>query len=94
MFEDLHVLGEPQHFTLGDGRQLKVAGKGDISLKLKLPGGCTDVRKVIGVLYVPELTYNLLSMSRLTESGKEVSFNEREGLISDRGEVIAMAYKM
>ncbi len=34
-------------------------------------------------------------MPRLTESGKEVSFNEREGLISDnRGEVIAMAYRM
>ncbi len=76
LFEDLHVLGEPQHVTLGDGRQLKVVGKGDISLKLKLPGGCTDVRKVIGVLYVPELTYNLLSVPRLTESGKEVSFNE------------------
>ncbi len=39
LFEDLHVLGEPQHVTLGDGRQLKVVGKGDISLKLKLPGG-------------------------------------------------------
>jgi len=43
LFEVLHIFEEPQQVTLGDGRQLKVIGKGDVTLKLKLPGGRTLV---------------------------------------------------
>ena len=51
-------------------------------------GGLSDV------LYVPKLAYNLLSVPRITELGKEVIFDELQGhIVDDQGELVAMASK-
>ena len=46
------------------------------------------------VLYDPKLAYNLLSVPKVTELGKEVTFDELQGHIVDgQGEPVAMASK-
>ena len=43
---------------------------------------------------MPELAYNLLSVPKVTEVGKEVTFDELQGHITDdQGEVVAVASK-
>lgn len=70
----------PQQVTVGDGRKLEAVGIGVVSLS--------------DVLYVPKLAYNLLSVPRVTELGKEVVFDELQGhILDDQGELVAMASK-
>ena len=51
--------------------------------------------KLIDVLYVPELTYNLLSVSKAVEKGITVTFNERGCVIKDTNQrLITVATKV
>ena len=94
LFKVLHSLPKPQQVMLGHERQLEATGVGVVTLTLKLPGGKSKVATLSNVLYVPELAYNLLSVPRVTEVGKEVTFDELQGHIrDDRGELVAMASK-
>ena len=44
---------------------------------------------------MPKLAYNLLSIPKVTELGKEVTFDELQGhILDDQGEVVALASKM
>ncbi len=45
------------------------------------------------VLYVPQLSYNLLSMSKATQSGKEVKFTENDCYITDMNQKIMQKKK-
>ena len=57
---------------------------------MKLPDGMTKTCKVNDVLYVPKLSYNLLSVPKATKSGKTAKFNESGCRISDaKGKLIA-----
>lgn len=72
-FVELHTLEKPLHVTLGDGCTLKAVERGTVILILK--SGClTRKCKLTDVLYVPELTYNLLSMSKAVRKGITVTF--------------------
>ena len=74
LFVEYNSLEESQSVTLGDGHTLEAVGKGVVALKLKLEDGKTITGRLNDVLYVPELTYNLLSISRVTKLGKRVKF--------------------
>ena len=92
LYEDFHPLQKPQQVTLGDDHTLAAIGTGVVAVKLKLPGGKTKIGRLSDVLYVPELAYNLLSVPKVTEVGKEVTFDELQGHITDdQGEVVAVA---
>ncbi len=94
LFEDFNCVQQPQQVTLGDDRKLEVVGTGVVKLKLKLPGGETKTGRLSDVLYVPELAYNLLSVPKVTEVGKEVMFDEMQGqILNEEGELIAVAFK-
>ena len=70
-------------------------GSGVVTLKLKIPGDRTLVGRLNNVLYVPQLAYNLLSISKMTEMGKKIRFNEIEGcIVNDEGDLLAIALKM
>jgi len=44
---------------------------------------------------VPDLAYNLLSVPKVTEAGKEVTFDEDQGVITDdQGDTVAVASKI
>ena len=74
-FVELSDLTQLVEVTLGDGNVLKVSGQGVVSLKMKLPDGSVRRCKLLDVLYVPDLAYNLLSVSKAAESGKMTKFD-------------------
>ena len=74
-FVELSDLTQQMEVTLGDGNVLKLSGQGVVSLKMKLPDGSVRRCKLLDVLYVPDLAYNLLSVSKEAESGKMTKFD-------------------
>ena len=64
-----------QKVTLGDGSSLQVAGQGTILLNMILTDGTNRWCSLKGALHVPQLAYNLVSVSRATEAGKTVHNN-------------------
>ena len=72
-FNKMTRLETPEKIKVGDGFYLTATMQGNIKLKLNVNGKiktCT----LRDVLYVPELSYNLLSVSKATDSGKLVLF--------------------
>ena len=64
-------------------------------LESKLPSGRTKTCKLHDVLYVPELSYNLLSVSNVTAAGKTTRFGEASCQILDKErKLIAVATKV
>ena len=92
LFTELQNLEKPLDIILGDGRTLNATGCSVIvmlesdSLKRKC--------KFYDVLYVPELTYNLLSVSKAVDKGISFTFNESECVIKDSNQkLITIATK-
>ena len=91
MFMDLKQAETDEKVVLGDGNSLKVAGEGTIDMDMLLDDGVTRGCALNRVLYVPELAYNLVSVSRAAESGKTVHFDDSGCEFRDQhGEVIAL----
>ena len=76
LFINLQGLDKPQEVSLGDGHVSKATAQGVVLLEMKLPGGKTRKCKLVDVLYVPKLSYSLLSVSKATESSKTTKFDE------------------
>ena len=76
MFVQLNELGPSEKVTLGDGSSLDVAGKGTVDMDMLLRDGSRRGCALKKVLYVPELAYNLVSVSRAAEAGKSVNFHD------------------
>lgn len=86
--------GATRQVTLGDGRSLSVIGRGMVSLMMKLPGGRMESRKLLQMLHVPELSFNLVSVSKVSECSRVVRFVETGCQIVDSyGKVLATASK-
>ena len=91
LFSELCPVTKKTDVTLGDGRQLEATGQGNVSLTMNLLNGVHKCR-LLDVLYVPSLAYNLLSVSKAAEKGKETVFNEKGcEIVSASGTVIAKA---
>ena len=73
IFTVFNSLENPQEVVLGDGHTLDAVGV-DVVLNLVVDGKIKK-RRLRDVLYVPKLEYNLLSVSKATESGKKVKFS-------------------
>ena len=69
--------------TLGDGHALQAAGRGNVSLKMKLPQAKNQERTLQDVLFVPDLAYNLLSVTSAAKRGKVTTFFESTCEIKD-----------
>ena len=81
--------------TLGDGHQVEAIGTGVVTLKLNVPGRGSQIGRLDDVFYVPKLTYNLLSVPKVTEAGNNVFFDKLRGYVRDsRGELVTVASKM
>ena len=95
LFVDLQPLKQPMEVTLGDGHVLEAIGRGVVSLKMKLPNSVTRRCNVQDVLYVPALSYNLLSVSIAAESGKVTEFdNSGCHIVASDGRVVAKATRV
>ena len=76
LFSKLDGLKQSLEVTLGDGRVLEATGRGIVVLEMKLPQGKSMKCNLHDVLYVPMLSLNLLSVSKVTEFGKTISFSD------------------
>ena len=75
LFKGLSPLRKPQEVTLGDGRVLGATAKGTVTLEMLFPDGSSQRCNLQNVLYVPKLSYNLLSVSKASEARKTTKFN-------------------
>jgi len=83
-----------QEVTLGDGHTLEAIGQGVVTLKMTLSNEKTKRCHLHNVLCVPQLAYNLLSVTKASEAGKSVLFYGNVCRIyNKRGKVIAVANK-
>ena len=91
-FQDFTEIS-PKKIQVGDRRIIEATGTGNISVKTSvkhqwLPGVFYDV------LYVPHLAANLLSVSRMTASGLDLSFVRNVCIIRNKlKEIIGIAKK-
>ena len=53
---------------------------------MKLPSGKTEPRKLLDMLHVPGLSFNLVSVSKVSENGRVVRFVENGCEIVDSGD--------
>ena len=77
--------------TLGDGHTLDGTAIGTVSIETLLPDRSTHRCKLENVLYVPKLSYNLLSVSKAAEAGNITKFTKSGCDILNKGRVIAFA---
>ena len=93
-FSKMEELVSSDKATLGDGSSLKVMGEGTVNTEMILPDGSSSECALQKVLYVPDLAYNLVSISKATESGKVVQFNSSGcRFMNHRKETIAFVEK-
>ena len=81
---------------LGDDRKVRIVGCGKV--KLKLQG--ERVRTLLGVLHIPALARNLISVSKLDDAGVKTVFEKdtckmvQGALVLMRGVQIGTLYKL
>lgn len=83
------MLARPIPITLGDGHPAEGIGQGSVKLTSRMGGAVT----LQDVLYVPSLSYNLISISRATAAGASVSFQRNEVFIQKSGTVVIKGVK-
>ena len=91
-FIQYQTLKKPQEVSVGDGYTLEAIGRGVVALTLDLPDNQTRKCKLHEVLYVPKLTYNLLSVSKMTDAGKHITFSDDKCFIyNEKEKLVAVA---
>ena len=93
LFTCFKTLKVEQEVTLGDGRSLQATGSGTVELELVLPNG-EPKTTLHDVLYVPGLSYTLLSVAKMIDRGRKISFYKSWCQVADnRKRVVACAKK-
>ena len=94
LFAEMRELPSSEKVTLGDGHDLEATGEGTVNLEMLLPDGNSRSCALQKVLFVPKLAYNLVSVSRATQSGKTVKFDSTGcTFVNSENEVTAFATK-
>ena len=75
IFVEYQSFKRPEKVMLGDGRCLNAVGRGLVALMMKLPDGKKRRCKLKDTLFVPDLSYNLLSVSKVSKAGKVTEFD-------------------
>ena len=92
---NLRPLSIPQEVTLGDGSSLEGPAEGTVKLDAILPSGNTQKCSLENVLFVPKLSYSLLSVSKASECGKTMKFNKSGcQILNQRGKTVASATRV
>jgi Integrase core domain/gag-polypeptide of LTR copia-type/GAG-pre-integrase domain len=90
-FVSYETLGRPIKVTLADGKVVQAIGQGDLRIVTKVDGEDV-VGRLKDVLYLPELSMNLFSVSQATKCGMKVEFDNQFGRVIQKstGRVTAM----
>jgi hypothetical protein len=70
----LRKLEKPQGVQLGDGHIVNAEYGGEVILNVEVKPGVTRRCKLKNVLYVPDLSCNLVSVSKAVDAGQSVNF--------------------
>lgn len=81
---------EGSEIEIADGNIVKAKGAGSMSLKCSINNECIE-NTISRVLYVPELSCNLISVSTLDKKGFQVTFGNGECKVTRNGKVFAQA---
>ena len=93
MFTAVETLPTPMSAMLSDGRNLQAVGHGNVTLTMHLPKG-KETCTLYDNLLVPDLAYNLLSITSAAKKGKVTIFSEMRYEIRDsKSKLIAPGYK-
>lgn len=94
-FATLKQLEEPIDIALGDGHTLTAIGRGEVVLDMVLPNGESKPCKLHDVLYVPKLSYNLLSVTKASQKDKVVKFTKSACyVLNQKHKMVAKATKV
>ena len=93
VFVKYEELETPLRVILGDGYEVDAIGNGIVVLTNQLPGGKYQKCNLHHVLHVPRLSYNLLSVSAVTERGKIVKFGSDTCQVLDNGNLVGIGTK-
>ena len=85
---------KPEIVRLGDDREVKAYGKGNISVKPLNSGGICKSAELEDVLYVPALTKNLLSLSGITRKGYSISFGKEKFVVLNNEGAVLVSEKL
>ena len=95
LFVELRELEKPQEVILGDGHSLQGTAEGTVKLETLLPDGSTKKCRLENVLFVPKLSYSLLSVSKASNAGKIAKFSKFGcEILNAKKEVIAFATRV
>ncbi|CAG9104628.1 unnamed protein product [Plutella xylostella] len=86
-----YVVDNPRLVTVANNQKINSEGHGDVELLLN---GKQEITKISDVIYVPDLSTSLLSVSKMTAKGLQVHFDSQECSICFGGTVIASATKV
>ena len=76
LFVEYHMLQKAEMETVGDGRRLEAVSCGMVHLWMKLPDEKIKSCQLQEVLHIPDLMYNLVSVSKASEAGKMTKFDK------------------
>ena len=95
LFSKIEDLKKPQMVKVGNGYPVRVKGKGTIKLTIMTNRGIKKC-KLRKVLYVPDLSFNLLSVSRSAKAGKSFEFSADDCIVRNikSGEIVATGKKV
>ena len=94
LFSGYQALQNPLNVVLGDGRSLQATGQGSVVLKMKLPNGKIKACTLQDVLLVPNLAYNLLSVTSASKKGKVTTFSKMKCEIRDnKSNLLAVGHR-
>ena len=82
-----------KNVLVGDGKRLEVHGEGEIILDVMSTEGNMKKCRVQNVLYVPNLSHNLLSVSKISSDGKNVIFSKNICKIVEGNKTLAFGIK-
>ena len=94
LFDQIIGLEMPQKITVDDGHYVQATGRGNVILRMNVPNGKIRKCKLSDVLYVPDLSHNLLSVSKVASNRKSFEFGQSHcNIIDNKFGVIATATK-
>ena len=80
--------GSSSEVDFGNHNSAKIAGSGDITIKVKYKGRLSQV-KISNVLHVPDLGYQLLSVQTWDLAGYNILFVNKSCLIKNKAKILA-----
>ena len=80
--------------SLGGGHIVKATGKSTVLLKIAISQHQIQKCELKDVMFVPELSYNLVSVSKITKAGKIMKFASSQCAILDEHQRIVATVKL